>query len=271
MPKLNRGGQRGTNSASFFSSASQSQTINTQSVNQNTLPPITNTVTMPTQDQVAKGDVTPGGGVPFAKFEKMTDDEKADVIEKALSTGVPIFLGDSSAQRLAYFTGMSNKPQVVTETQLNAMKGYDLWRSVQDSYDYSLDMNYSARDIANQILKADFTNYSGDGLAKGGSTFGKAIYMDTVRGSYGEGKGYGIIHAKLAPTAKVIDYSKLTTLTNNEIASGSKLGKAISKAEKVSRNTIYALAKGYDASRLGKDDYHMIYNRRAIVASVTIF
>lgn len=267
MPKLNRGGQRGTSSASFFSSTNQNQTVNTQSVKPNTLPPITNTVTTPTPQQVAKGDVTPGGGVPFSKFEKMTDDEKADVIEKALSTGVPIFLGDSGLQRFAYFTGMNNKPQIVSESALKKIPGKSLWRSVSDVRNRSLGISYTANDIAKQIREGDFTNYSGDGNAHGGSAYGKAIYFDVKRGSYGSGSGYAILHAKVSPTAKVIDYSTLTRDLSKEMNSGSKLGKAIAKADYDSRSSLYAIAKGYDLTVDSWSNYHMVLNRRGLVIS----
>ena len=58
------------------------------------LPPVTQVLTPPTPAQIASGNVLPQGGVAFSKFEQMTDDEKADVIENALQSGVPAFLED---------------------------------------------------------------------------------------------------------------------------------------------------------------------------------
>ena len=97
------------------------------------LPPVTNTVVPPSPTDVAKGDTLPKGGVAYDEFLKMSDDEKADVIDKAIHTGVPMFLDDSELQRFAYFTGMSDKPTIVPDSQMDQLPGKDLVRTVSNA------------------------------------------------------------------------------------------------------------------------------------------
>jgi hypothetical protein len=128
MAKANRGGQRaggagGAGGVTIGAGAALGA------------PTVTPTqVTPPTPQQVMNGNVLPGGGVAFSDFESMTDDEKADVITDALGCGVPMFLEDSGMQRFAYYTGMTNKPNVVSDAQLDKMQGQEIFRGVHDAY-----------------------------------------------------------------------------------------------------------------------------------------
>jgi len=223
-------------------------------------PPVFN----PTPQQVQQGNILPPGGVSFKSFEQMNDTQKAKVIDDALKIGVPMFLDQSSLQKFAYFTGMSDKPQLVTEAQLNAMHGRDLWRSVRDAYNYSTDIGYKATDIWDQIVNGDYTNYS-DG---GGSAHGKAIYFDVSKGSYGAGKGWAIVHAKMNPKAKTISESNLNSMYSSALRAGDPIAVACSKADRDSRENLYALANGYDAViDTNWTNYRMILNRRALIIS----
>ena len=221
----------------------------------------------PTYQQVQSGNILPPGGVAFSKFEQMNDQQKAKTIDDALRTGVPMFLDQSDLQKFAYFTGMSDKPQLVTEAQLNAMSGTDLWRSVHDGYNPRTDIGYKANDIWDQIVNGDYTNYS-DG---GGSAHGKGIYFDTVKGSYGSGHGYAIMHAKLNPKSKTITESNLNSMYHSALNSGDPIAKACSKADSYSRENLYALAKGYDVViDRNWSNYRMVLNRRALIVSSKI-
>ena len=227
-----------------------------------TLPKATNQVTPPTPQQVAKGDVLPGGGVAFSKFEAMTDDEKADVVSKALNTGVPIFLDDSGLQRFAYFTGMSSKPNVVSDAQLNTMSGRELFRTVNDAYDRSKDIGYTANDIVKQISSGDFTMYSDSG----GSAYGKAIYFaSSVPSSAGyAGRGATMMRAKVTG-GKSISHNAAVTNYRTALSRGDKLAVACSRAGGSSSVNLYALAKGYDI--VTTSDYCMVLNRRCLTVS----
>lgn len=226
------------------------------------LPPVTNQVVPPTPQQVAAGDILPTGGVAFSDFEKMTDDQKADVIDKALHTGVPMFLDDSGIQRFAYFTGMSDKPKVVTDAQLDKMSGHQLFRTVNDAYDRSKDIGYTSGDIAKQIMKGDFTMYSDSG----GSAYGKSIYFASSVGSSSgyAGKNAAMIRAKITG-GNAISQGRASSMYSQALARGDKLARACSHADGASRVNLYALAKGYDI--LTTSDYHMVLNRRCLTVS----
>ena len=230
----------------------------------NTLPPVTNQVIPPTPQQVAAGNITPQGGVAFSDFEKMTDDQKADVVSKALQTGVPFFLDDSGMQRFAYFTGMSDKPTVVTDAQLDKLKGHQLFRTVNDAYDRSKDIGYTSGDIAKQIMAGDYTMYSDSG----GSAYGKAIYFASSVPSSSvyatPGKNPAMIRAKITG-GKSISSNQAHQMYSAALARGDKLAQACSRADHSSRVNLYALSKGYDI--ITTSDYHMVLNRKCLTVS----
>lgn len=223
-------------------------------------------VTPPTPQQVAKGDVLPKGGVAYSDFEKMSDDEKADVITDALGVGVPLFLDDSGMQRFAYYTGMSNKPKVVTDAQLDSMKGTEVFRTVNDAYNSKTDIGYTSNDIVKQIRDGDFTMYSDSG----GSVHGKAIYFASNYADssyYGQsGKNPVTMRAKVT-SGKTISETKLDSMYNSALRSGDKLALACSNADRGSAKNLYGLAKGFDVVTAGS--YYMVLNRGGLTVSST--
>ena len=231
------------------------------------LPPITNTVQPPSIQQVAQGNILPTGGVAFSKFQNMTDDEKADVINDALRTGVPLFLDDSGMQRFAYFTGMSDKPNVVADSALDGMKGTELFRTVHDAYNSQYDIGYSAKDICDQVSKGDFTMYSDSG----GSAYGRAIYFaNDLRSStaYARGRNDMTMRAKITG-GKGISYNSAYNQYNKALQSGDKLAVAASKAGRADGMNLYALAKGYTHVTDSNSGYNMILNRSCLTVSNT--
>lgn len=231
----------------------------------NALPNITNQVTPPTPQQVASGNVLPGGGVAFDEFMDMTDDEKADVVTKALQTGVPLFLDDSGLQRFAYFTGMSDKPNVVSDSQLDSMSGHELFRTVNDAYDSSKDIGYTSKDIAKQIMSGDFTMYSDSG----GSAYGKAIYFASSVHSSSDyaGRNASMIRAKITG-GRSISNTSASRQYSNALSRGDKLAVACSRAGSSSASNLYALTQGYDI--ITTSDYHMVLNRKCLTISSKI-
>lgn len=236
----------------------------------NVLPPVTTQVVPPTPQQIMKGNVLPQGGVAFSDFEAMTDDEKADVVSKALGVGVPMFLDDSGIQRFAYFTGMSDKPTVVSDTQLDQASGVELFRTMNNAYNSSIDIGYTSKDIAKQISEGDFTMYSDSG----GSAHGKAIYFAS---NYYDSSVYGssskspvTMRAKITG-GNTISESTLSTKYNNALSRGDKLAMACSKAGGSSARNLYGLAKGYDAVTPDRySSYYMVLNRRCLTVSSTV-
>lgn len=235
----------------------------------NSLPTPTNYVTPPTPQQVANGNVLPTGGTPFSSFESMTDDEKADVVDKALKTGVPMFLDDSGMQRFAYFTGMSDKPTVVTDSQLDNVKGTEMFRTVNDAYNSRTDIGYSSGDIADQISNGDFTMYSDSG----GSAHGRGIYFAT---DYYDSSLYGnrgqnpkTLRAKIT-SDKVVSEGKISQEYSRALQRGDKLATACSQARGADARNLYALAKGHDVIKADYGSYVVVLNRRAMTVSSTV-
>ena len=226
---------------------------------------VTTPTTPPTPQEVAKGNILPGGGVAYDDFKNMTDDEKADVVEKALGVGLPAFLDDSGIQKLAYFTGMKEKPTVVADDALDKMSGTELYRTVNNAYNRRTDIGYTSKDIAKQITDGDFTMYSDSG----GSAHGKAIYFaDNFGGSaaYGNGRSDDLMIRAKITSGNVISERSLDTQFRNALGRGDKLAVACSKADWSSQKNLYALAKGYDVVQAG-NGYNMVLKRSALTVS----
>ena len=119
MPKGSRGGQRAAGSTQAQPQGWRRQYMRQQAPAAAPAQP----TPAPSPQQVAAGNIMPAGGIAFSSFEKMSDDQKADVIKDALKSGTPMFLDDSGMQKFAYFTGMSDKPTVVSESTLNNTPG----------------------------------------------------------------------------------------------------------------------------------------------------
>lgn len=222
-------------------------------------------VTPPTPQQVAQGNVMPTGGVPYSEFKTMSDDEKADVITASLGVGTPLFLDDSGMQKFAYYTGMSDKPKVVSDAQLDKTKGTELYRTVNDAYNPSTDIGYTSNDIVKQIRDGDFTMYSDSG----GSAHGKAIYFANNYSDssyYASGKNPVTMRAKVT-SGKTISERQLDSDYSSALRKGDKLALACSNADRGSARNLYGLAKGYDVVSAG--NYYMVLNRGALTVSST--
>ena len=227
------------------------------------LPQVTNFVTPPTPQQIAQGNVLPQGGVAYNDFLDLTDDQKADVVADALRTGVPVFLDDSAIQRFAYFTGLSEKPKIVTDDQLDKIQGQDLFRTVHDAYDQRKDIGYTAKDITKQVMNGDFTMYSDSG----GSAYGKAIYFAddylSSRSYRASGKKNEMMRAKIT-SGKTIDYQTAQQNFRSARSRGDKLALACN-----GDMNLYHLAKGYSAIKDRYSGYNMILNRGCLTMSST--
>ena len=170
-------------------------------------------------------------------------------------------------QRFAYFTGMSDKPTIVSDAQMDKLPGTDLFRTVSNAYNRSTDIVYKSTDIYKQIAYGDFTMYSDSG----GSAYGKAIYFAdsyTESAWYGNGNNDITMRAKIT-SGKTITTSQLGRDLSREISSGSKLGKVIGRVKSSSQGNLYALAKGYSVVIDKSSGYHMVLNRGALTMSST--
>lgn len=253
MPKASRGGKR-----AYY----------TMGANVAAPPPVDD-------DQDTTASVTPAApsqSQSFNDFINSTDDQKAATIESMISQGVPDHLSDKSLQRFIYNIELNDKPTVVTESQLKSMPGKTIYRTVNSVYNKSKDISYTAPQIVQQIQKGSITRTSDDG----GSAYGRGIYFaDSKSGSarYGDYRGNiqktAIIAAKLKPGAKTIDANTASRNAYNEIASGSKLGRALSKCDSQSRASVWALSKGYSAMTDRYSGYYVILNRQCLNISDT--
>ena len=210
-------------------------------------------------------------GASYDAFMAMTDDDKADYIDKALTNGVPVFLADNDFQKFIYNSGMNDKPQIVSDAALDAMNGTEVFRTVNNVYNRQYDISYSADQIAAQVTKGSVTRVSDTG----GSVYGRGIYFaDNYSDSIAYGNSSGnikktaVIRGKLNSNARVISHSQATAGLRNEIRSHSKLGRTLNKMDSASAVSMYALSKGYNVITSGHS-YLNILNRNAVTMSDT--
>lgn len=262
MAKGNSGGKRATGGASVNATiggasggllGSQGQDDNQQPVQQ-------------------QQPVTPSMSASFNQFMSMTDDDKADVIDSMVKQGVPAHLSDTDFQKFIYNVGLNDKPQLVDDATLNSMAGKMMYRTVNAVYDRKNDISYRADEIAKQIQSGRITRTSDNG----GSVYGRGIYFADSRSAstaYGSSRGdvkkTAVVSMKLNNNAKVIGYRQASNGVQSEIAKGTKLGKALSKVDRHSAESIYALTKGYNVIDAG-NGYYNVLNRQAITMSKTV-
>lgn len=226
----------------------------------------------PVPQPVAQPAPQPVMSADFDAFRKMTDDQKAEAITQAAKTQVPVFLAQNDLQKVLYGLKLNDKPTLVDDSVLDTMPGRDLFRTVNAAKDQTHRIKYSATDVASQVIKGSVTRVSDTG----GSVHGRGIYFaDSYRGSTTYGKTSSninqtaVVRAKLSPTAKTISTHAAAAGVSAEIASGSKLGKALSRIGSTDRTAVWSLAKGYDAM-VANNGYHVVVNRSALVASKSI-
>lgn len=209
----------------------------------------------------------------YDAFMQMTDDQKATAISTAISQDIPDHLNKSSDfQKLIYNLGMNDKPQVVDDATLNSMNGTEIFRTVNSVYDRKTDISFTAPQIAKQTQAGKITRVSSDGSA----VYGDGIYFADTKGSsasYGRTRGdvqrTCMMRAKLNSNAKVINYFTASSGASREINNNTALGKTLSKCNRTSRASIYALAKGYNVIDAG-NGYYNVLNRNAVTMSQTV-
>lgn len=260
MAKSTRGGKAGSSSFTTIPTFAAAA----QPAPQPTPQPIPQSVVQPAPQPVISAD--------YDAFKKMTDDQKADAITQAAKTPVPVFLAQNDLQKVLYGLKLNDKPVLVDDSVLDTMPGKELFRTVNATSNQQYRMKFTATDIAQQTIRGSVTRVSDTG----GSVHGRGIYFaDSYGGStaYGNTRGNAnktaVVRVKLSPTAKTISTHAAATGVSAEIASGSKLGRALSRIGSTDRTAVWSLAKGYDAM-VASNGYHVVINRSALVASKTI-
>lgn len=248
MPKGNRGGRRYT--VNVRNGSTIQITASTQ------------------QAQDTLQAIADGESVSYSNFMALTDDEKADAIALMIQQGIPNFLDDSDFQKILYYTEVDGKPQVVSDSALDAMSGQEMFRTVNSYYNPRTDVNYTAKEIYNQLVDGDYTMVSG----RGGSAYGKGLYFAhgyTSSTSYrnSSAKSSLVMRGKLNSNAREITETSAIRGYQREISNGTKLGKVLSKMDRANATSTYALAKGYNVINDGYNDYYVILDRSAITMS----
>lgn len=227
-----------------------------------------------TNAQVDNTQVASAFSADYDKFMAMTDDEKADFISANINQGAPAHLAQNDLQRFIYNSGLNEKPDLVDDATLDKMTGAEMFRTVNEVYDKANDIGYTAPQIANQVMKGRVTRVSDTG----GSAYGRGIYFadsySESTGMYGNTRGNlqatAVMRAKLNNNAKVIDSNTAKMSAIKEINSGSKLGKTLSKCDRQSQASIYAMSKGYNVMSDKSSGYFVVLNRNAITMSTDI-
>lgn len=231
--------------------------------------------TQQTQAQQGATQMASGGAQGFSK---LSSDQQAQMIESGINTQTPNFLSDTHFQKFMYAHDLDGKPQVVDDKTLDSMKGKDLFRNVNATYDSRTDVGYKADEIAQQIQFGDFTRFSDNG----GSAHGRGLYFSNdYNGSalYGRTSGNvkktAVVRAKLNNNAKVMIESDAILGARAEMNKGTKLGKALAKCDRADQRSIYALAKGYNVISASKninayDNYFVVLDRSALSVSSSI-
>lgn len=208
----------------------------------------------------------------YRDFLKMTEDERIDAVAQAITEDVPAHLSNTDFQKVLYNLEFNDKPDVVDEKTLDSMNGTEMFRTVNSVYDRQHDINYTPKDIAQQIQTGSTTRTSDNG----GSAYGRGIYFaksydDSIR--YGSSNNdiskTAVVRAKLNSNAKIINYTYAVAGVNKEINSGTKLGKMLQKVDGASKSSIYALVKGYNVVDNGYG-YIVVLNRKAMTMSKDI-
>lgn len=264
MAKSTRGGKAGATTTFTLRQPAFHPVTNPRPTPQPTPQPAPQPVVQPAIQPVVSAD--------YDAFKKMTDDQKADAITQAAKTQVPVFLAQNDLQKVLYGLKLNDKPVLVDDNVLDTMPGRDLYRTVNATNDQTYRIKYSATDVASQVIRGSVTRVSDTG----GSVHGRGIYFaDSYHGSTTYGRTSGninqtaVVRVKLSPAAKTISTHAAATGVSAEIASGSKLGKALSRIGSTDRTAVWSLAKGYDAM-VATNGYHVVVNRSALVASKTI-
>ena len=206
-----------------------------------------------------KAPVTTPSGITYDQFMKMPETQRWQVMDTILADPniqTPDYLDKSPTSKVIYALGMDSKPTVVSEAQLDAMAGKDLYRTVYESGSMPPP---TSSDILDQIRTGDYTQLSG----AGGSAHGRALYFarDDFVGSryYGDGERNALMmRAKINPNAKIASEQNLQ---RQMVAKGFN-PKNSSSSDDIA---LYALSQGVDGWYSGT--YTMIVNRGVLTTS----
>ena len=192
--------------------------------------------------QNAQQNGAPTNVVGLQFFASLTDQQQADMVNKAKTAKAVPGFPDTFYQKFVMSNGLDAKPKLVTDAQMDAMPGKDFYRGIHAS---STD---AADKIVMNTLLDDYTFFSDSG----GSAMGRGIYAmqdlnEDVR-MYGSSGGVNnIMRMKLDSDAKTITLSDARNLYAKEMASGSRLARSLAGVYEKDAMSIVAASKGYSA------------------------
>lgn len=219
---------------------------------------------------------TPPMGVSLSDVQKMDDKGMHDFLIDAWSVDMPQFLNlTSHTQHMIYGLGMNDKPQVVSDSQLDSLVkqgATPLYRTVNDS-PMPGGITMTSDDICDMMTDGDIS-YIGDGA------HGDGLYFsDSKSGSklYGKpGKHPKTLRAVLNPaTTRSIDEDTLRRQYDSFVKTHPRTRRALGFAAKHSDwgNSFsqFALMQGYNVitSRQYGETYYTVIDRGALIMSKT--
>lgn len=220
----------------------------------------------PAQSAIKPAVATTPSGITHADLMQMPVGQRYSTLTQIAndpSIKVPSYLDGSKATKVMYALGMSGKPTVVPDAQLDSMQGYEVFRAINDA-----GTAITAGEIADQIRTGDYTQLSG----KGGSLHGRALYFANNyldASLYGNGAGTRMIRAKINPSANIVTEDRLSAEMR---AAGLNVG-ATTGGYPLSTNpdqaALFAISRGYDGWYDPDAGYDMIINRGALTMSAS--
>ena len=174
----------------------------------------------------------PPMGVTLSDVQQMDDTSMHDFLINVQSVDMPQFLCDSHLQRMIYGLGMNDKPQIVSDKQLNAMVkqgAVPIYRTVNDSDDDVQGISMTSDDICDMMTDGSLS-YVGRGV------HGDGLYFsDSKRGSklYGNpGQNPKTLRAVLNPAkARAINESSLQSAYDAFVKSHPRTRRALGFAK----------------------------------------
>lgn len=218
----------------------------------------------------------PPMGVTLSDVQQMDDTSMHDFLINVQSVDMPQFLCDSHLQRMIYGLGMNDKPQIVSDKQLNAMVkqgAVPIYRTVNDSDDDVQGISMTSDDICDMMTDGSLS-YVGRGV------HGDGLYFsDSKRGSklYGNpGQNPKTLRAVLNPAkARAISESSLQSAYDAFVKSHPRTRRALgfAKAHSTSDSmSQFALLMGYNVitTKVGYNEtYYTVIDRSALIMSKT--
>jgi hypothetical protein len=218
-------------------------------------------------------DGTPApSGVTMADLAKMDDKELRDFLVGVDKVDIPAFLNSHHFQKMTYALGLNDKPEVVSNAQLQrliANGATAVYRTVNDTRVSGVD--FTATDICDMLIDGDLTYHGngihGDGLYFSDSLAGSRAYGNTTRKTM-----TGVLNSN----ARVVSESKLQSEYDSYVQTHPQTRRALGFAKSKSSHdsmSQFALIRGYNVITSGGgggETYYTVLDRKALTMTRTL-